>query len=369
MKIPEALGDAPASREPLPFEREASWQSTMGGTSKTIRVALIGCGTIGSLHARSVRESPFAELVACCDTVSSRVALAAQGSDAKVFDDVTAMLETTSPDAVLVATPDPLHAQPTLAALEAGCHVFCEKPLATTLEEAISMADSARRCDRHLAVDYNRRFGFGYRKAWELLSAGRVGRVTRAVLSVTDGYPLSAPASGSHAILYTLLTHHIDLLRWFCGEIEGVSADFGPPDDAGLVWDVSISFHFTGGAVGSLAAGWRSGQTRTAERMDLAGTRGALEVHDVQGRVRLLGLNPDHAEEFAPDPFLHKASFHDSLAAHVQDFLERLYQGEAPLISGWDGVRGLQIVEAAIESDKLGRRVSLPPEVGIHAGV
>lgn len=325
-----------------------------------MRVAVIGSGFIGRRHAEAIRQSPRAELVATCDIDLAR-AEAIAGTSARAYADYSALLETEKPDVVAIATPDHLHVEPTLLALRAGCHVFCEKPLAMTLEEALLMAKTAEEQGRFLAVDYNRRFSFGYGKAHQLVTQGRIGEPTHAVFRVTDGIPPFVKGRGAYAFLFSMLTHHIDLMRWFCGEVESVFALQSRPDAEGKYLDAVLSFEFASGAIGSIVGGWREGQTRTIEALEVGGTKGAVIIEDVQKRVRLHGLSPDSVEEFQSDYFWGvQTEFYHSLDNHVLDFLERVHRDEAPLVSGWDGVRGLEIVASAIESHKTGRRVAVP---------
>ncbi|GDX41363.1 oxidoreductase [Armatimonadota bacterium] len=324
-----------------------------------MRVAVIGCGFIGRRHAEAIRQSPYAELVATCDIDITR-AEAIAGASARAYADYVALLQKEKPDVVTIATPDHLHVEPTLQALRAGCHVFCEKPLAMTLEEARLMAGTAAECGRFLAVDYNRRFSFGYGKAHQLVLEGRIGDVTHAMFRVTDGIPPFVKGRGAYAFLFSMLTHHIDLVRWFCGEIVSVYALQSRPDEEGKFLDTALSFEFASGAIGSIVGGWREGQTRTIEALEVGGTQGAVLIEDVQKRVRLHGLSPDSVEEFQPDYFWGiQTEFYHSLDTHVLSFLERTHKGEPPLVSGWDGVRGLEIVAGAIESHRLGCRVRL----------
>ena len=327
--------------------------------SDKIRVAVIGCGYIGKRHAAAARASEQAELIAACDIDIARAQALAPG-DSHAYQDFETLLRQEKPDAVTVATPDHLHVEPTIQALERGCHVFCEKPLAMTLEEARRMTEAAARCERFLAVDYNRRFGFGYARAHDLLTAGRIGAVTHAALRVTDGIPAFVKGRGPYAFLFSMLTHHIDLLRWFCGEVTSVHARCARPDGEGKFLDMALSFEFAGGAIGSLIGGWREGQTRTIEWMEVGGTLGAVEVEDVQKRARLHGLSPDTIEEYRPNYFFgEQTEFYHSLDAHLLSFLARIHRGEAPLVPGTEGVRGLEIVQAAIESHRSGCAVAV----------
>ena len=152
--------------------------------------------------------------------------------------------------------------------------------------------------------------------------------------------------------------HHIDLLRWFCGEVTSVYTLQSRPDSEGKFLDTVLSFEFASGAIGSIVGGWREGQTRTIEGLEVGGTLGAVSIEDVQKRVRLHSLSPDSVEEYQSDYFWGiQTEFYHSLDSHVLSFLERVQRGEPPLVTGWDGVRGLEIVAAAIESHGSGCKV------------
>lgn len=328
-------------------------------SSARLRAAVIGCGPIGSFHAQAVAHSPRAILSAVCDTNPERAKAAAKGSPAKIYTNLRALLDQEELDVVTIATPDHLHVEVTLAALSAGCHVFCEKPLAASVREARQMVDSAKMHDLHLGVDYNRRFGFGYLKAKELLSAGRIGEVGHAVIRVTDHTPPPHVIRHPHVILTNLLTHHLDLLSHFCGEIKSVHARFASVPPEALKRNGVLSLACAGGAVGTIIAGYQDGQERTSEWMALGGAKGTLIVEDVTRRVLLHETGPDRREVFQPNHFIQGDAFYDSLKAHVGAFLEHVADGKAPPVTGLDGLRGLEIVDAAMRSEKEGRSVEV----------
>ena len=190
-----------------------------------LKVAVIGCGHIGSLHAKAFVESPLAELVGLCDiSAERRQYMSSLYGGIPTYSKVEELLAESRPDVVSIATPDHVHGEPAIAAARAGCHVFVEKPMAMSLDEARGMAAAARDAERYMAVDYNRRYGFAYRKAMALVKDGAIGAVKQIVLNVSDGIPVSARERGPYAILYLLLSHHVDLLRMVGGEIKDVHA-------------------------------------------------------------------------------------------------------------------------------------------------
>ncbi len=140
--------------------------------SSPIRAAVIGCGAIGRLHAEAIQHSCHARLTCVCDADRDVAAGLAMATGAKAFASFDDMLRSEPLDVVTVATPDHLHAAPVLAAIAHGVHVFCEKPLAQTAAEAADIARAAAERGVQVGVDYNRRFGFGYRKARNCATPG-----------------------------------------------------------------------------------------------------------------------------------------------------------------------------------------------------
>ncbi len=329
--------------------------------SEKLRVAVIGCGAIGSLHAQAVVQSRHAQLTAACDVEPERAEIVAASASANVYNDFEELLSAEQLDVVTVATPENLHMAPVVKSIEAGCHVFCEKPMASTFADAQRMADAAARHNRHLAIDYNRRFGFGYLKAKELCAEGAVGEIRYVVIRVTE--PLTGSKNGleAHSIIRNVLVHHIDLMRFFCGEIQSVHASFSPRGGVDLAHDAAFSFRFEGEALGTLIGGWQEVPrwTRTSEWTEIGGTRGTVVIEDVIKAVKFWSVDPDHIEHYRPNFFKGQTTFYDSLTNHIHCFLERLVEGKTPLVTGRDGLRGLEIVQAAIQSNQTGQAIAV----------
>ena len=261
---------------------------------------------------------------------------------------------------VTVATPDHLHAEVALEAIAAGCHVFCEKPLATTAADAARLVEAAARRGVTLGVDHNRRFGFGYRVAHDLLGAGKLGGVRQVVFHVLDRPPRRDVARVPEVILTTLLTHHLDLARWFGGEVASIRRDSAPGTPSlALRRDVVLTLGFAGGALGVIVAGYRDGQTRTNERAEIVGSLGRVRVDDVTRSATFWTDDPDRREVFEPSTFGDAGAFHSTIGEHVRTFLACLSASRPVPVSGVDGLRGLELVEAALRSHAEGRDVAL----------
>jgi predicted dehydrogenase len=324
-----------------------------------LRVAVVGCGPIGQLHAQAAAQSDLAELVAVCDVDAERAANLAERWHVAAFDRLERLIEEQHLDGVTIATPDHLHMEPALAAIAAGCHVFCEKPLAATAAEAERLVRAAEERGVALGVDYNRRFGFGYRTARRLVDEGAIGRVESCLVRVTDPVPPPAVARHPYVMFTTLLTHHLDLARWFGGEIRGIFATAPGGAASDVLRHVSLSMDLDCGAIAMIVAHYRDGQRRTSERMEIIGSGGSIAVEDVTRRVVLTGHDPDRSQVFEPDFLTKEGEFYNSLVEHALAFFGHVARGEAPPVTGRDGLAGLRAAETAIELLKTGRRVEV----------
>ncbi|WP_337024854.1 MULTISPECIES: Gfo/Idh/MocA family oxidoreductase, partial [unclassified Pantoea] len=144
---------------------------------RTVRVGLIGAGRMGSFHGQTVAQLiPGAVLAAVADPVPGAAEkLAATLGAEKSFTDPQAMLDDSTIDAVVIASPARTHAELVVAAARAGKGVFCEKPMAVTLEEADSAIAAAKSAGVVLQVGFNRRFVSGFAAAYEDIKSGRIG--------------------------------------------------------------------------------------------------------------------------------------------------------------------------------------------------
>lgn len=337
-------------------------------TKPRLRAAVVGCGAVGQLHAQAIRHSQHADLVAVCDKDRDAAERAAGQYGGVCYESVEQLLLAEQLDFITVATPDALHVSPTLAAIERGIHVFCEKPLGSTYAEADRIARTARGANVCVGVDYNRRFGFGYAKAMSICQeATRLG-LQQIVLHVLDGIPEKV-ALQPYAMLTSLLTHHLDLLRWFGGDVLSIHARLvGPRLDGPHHAAIILEHH--GGAMGCLSADWRAGQRRTTEQMRIVTDTCVIHVDDVQRQVEVWGIDPDDVQIFRPSPFGGGNRFYDTVIAHVMAFAERLHgrgsrrdraSDRASIhencATAEDACATMRIIEAAIKSDRLGRRI------------
>lgn len=194
-----------------------------------VRFGLVGAGEIGRLRAAALRNVPGCRLEAVADTDASRAYACARSSGARSFDDCQRMLGESSLDAVIVSTPPHHHEKIALAALEAGKHVLCEKPLAPTVEGCRRILDCARQHGRSIATGFNQRYFPAIQFVKQVLDHGGLGRLrhVKAYAGHSGLNEFRQPwEHDSHVIgggtLMDNGIHLIDHVRFLLGEIEEV---------------------------------------------------------------------------------------------------------------------------------------------------
>jgi myo-inositol 2-dehydrogenase/D-chiro-inositol 1-dehydrogenase len=190
-----------------------------------LRVGIAGLGRLGRRHADNLaRRIPRAELIAACSPVQDELAWAGKelGVTA-LYADFREFLADAQVDAVFLVTPTSLHAEQIVQALQAGKHVFCEKPLSLELGDCLRVEELAAKHPRlKVMIGYGRRFDPSYRDAYDKVRAGTIGKpflVRSQNLDMNDPsgfFVRFAPTSGG--IFLDCTVHDIDLARWLLGD-------------------------------------------------------------------------------------------------------------------------------------------------------
>lgn len=255
---------------------------------ETLRVGLIGCGMITQRsHAPSFARVPGVEITALCDPIAERMDTVrdAHAPGAALFADADALLRSGLVDAVTVATPVWLHGPITLAALEAGCHVLCEKPMAMSRGEAAEMVAAARAAGKVLQINLSRRYDPFYRMVARVVAEGRLGelrhiRASRVHTCAPDqgwspGARWFVTRAQGGGIVGDIGVHVGDMMQWYLGPAESVSAHTATlRPDIDVVDNATALFRFRGGATGLLELSWTSPVNRMC--FEIHGTEGIL---------------------------------------------------------------------------------------------
>lgn len=335
-------------------------QSSRKGASN-VRVAVVGLG-MGGGHLRRLVAGRHCEAVAICDTDESRLAHWQRDQNVpQAYTDFDQMLESAPLDAVVIATPNVLHAPMTIKALQAGLHVLCEKPMAMNAQEAERMRDTARRCKRQLLINFNQRFS---KEAWGLKRAvedGKLGDIYAAKCGWIRRYGIpglggwfTTKALAGGGPLVDIGVHALDLTLWFMGHpvakeaIASKYAFFGPElgRRTGKNYDVEDLamglVRFTNGATLFLEASWASHiKHGDAFYSELLGTKGgALRRWD--GEQNFCTIYRTEHDTFV-DHQLGRCL--DQPPEPVQHFIDVIRGDAKPIPTAEDGVRVMRVLD------------------------
>jgi predicted dehydrogenase len=312
-----------------------------------IRVAVVGCGGIGTVHLERWAQVSGVSLAAVCDADAGAAARAADTYGAASFADWRDAVAS-DVDIVDVCTPPNRHAEVALGALDASKHVLCEKPLARTAAEARTIVDRAAARDRLLMTAFCHRFHPPILLAKELIDGGDLGRIVMFrnrfsghFAGVEDRWFSNPEVAGGGALLDTAI-HSIDLFRFLVGEVANADGRIATFNDRLSVEDSAVVvLAAESGAIGVVEASWATPGGRNV--VEIYGTAGTCFVDYDSGQVSYRTLDMAFAETRevgGPDRFLREVS-------HFADAV----RGLVPLaVTGHDGLRANEIAEETYAS-------------------
>ncbi|MDE0208580.1 MAG: Gfo/Idh/MocA family oxidoreductase [Boseongicola sp.] len=331
--------------------------------SDATRIAVVGFGLVGRRHAEVLRRSPDLSLAAVVDPADeSRHAADALGTE--VFSTLNELFEAGTPDGVVLATPTPMHLEQGMACIEQGCPVLIEKPIAVTSAEASLLTDAAEKAGVPILVGHHRRHSGMVKAAKALITSGTIGNV-RAVQATCwfykpDHYFDAAPWRTRKGVgpISVNLVHDVDLLRHFCGEVKSVQAVAVPSQrgfenedlatailtfEEGTVATISVSDSIVAPWSWELTARENPAYPATNESCYLiGGSEGGLSLPDL--RVWRHETKPDWWTPISATSL--NCSVEDPLVTQMHHFAGVIRGREIPSMSGRQGMRSLEVVEA-----------------------
>lgn len=330
-----------------------------------VRLGFIGVGTMGCDLIKETLKNPKGVVAALCDPDAEALAKAQAHLDRPVpaFADPQAMLEAGGLDGVVVASPGHLHAQHTIAALEAGFHTFCEKPMALNVNECEAMIAAANRAGKGLMIGQVLRYIGPYRYVLELAQSRDLGRPIAMRVIRTMGRwgnwqrPWRLRQDSCGGTLFEVNVHEIDLMLCILGQPTSVSGAGGKfvNDEIDYEDFITATITFAGGAVGSVTSaacdwlGKNSGEIYFEQGTVYYESMTKQVVVARDGRDREVVAYQDIGKEWETGPY-----------REMREFCEACL-GEHPVtISGEDGMRAVEVCEAAYRSAREGRPLSLP---------
>jgi predicted dehydrogenase len=346
----------------------------------TIRIGVVGAGTIGRLRIATIQGNPQTTLAAVCEVVPEAATSAVAGTSATATSDLETFFSVPM-DAVIVSSPIHLHEAACLAAFERGVHVLCEKPLSNTIASCERIIDASVRANRVLAVGFNLRYYPAMQYVRDVVDRGLIGPIDHIrVFGGHDGlanfradWQFRAPVSGGGAMMDVGI-HMTDLARYFLGEITQV---YGTMSES--VWNVPGSEDHAV-AIFRNAAGVSA--TYEATWTEWKGYEAAIEVYGPLGMVRgsyapMANLLITHPRPGGPKRTERRRYFdimvqeklkswtwtaRRTFDGELTDFLARIDgRPSGALADGFAGLRTLQVADAVRRSALSGDAVHLAP--------
>ncbi|MCA1552884.1 MAG: Gfo/Idh/MocA family oxidoreductase [Chloroflexi bacterium] len=324
----------------------------------TLRVGIVGCGYMGGTHATILRGDPRVQVVAVADAVAAKADELARTLGAQSFTSVHDLLSA-GVDAVYVATPNTLHTDVVLMALEAGAHVFSEKPMATTLADARQIYEAALSAKGRYQVGHNRRFAPVYQYCKQAMANGFA--VTSAHIKMNRGELQSPPWVSNTAItggfLYETTIHLLDMARWLIGEVVEVECR-GSARAYGEVDNFSMLLAFAGGQFATFSSCAHTTWAFPFESVELYGAHQQLVTQEMEKVSHAVGLGQDVVtHDYFQLPIPQKWGY----VAEDRSFVDAILQDQPTAVSAEDGLRAIELIEAVYASVRSGgERVRLP---------
>lgn len=312
-----------------------------------LRIGIIGIGKMGRMCIRVLEENHLAKAVALCARRREAVETAAAEYGVSGYTDHRRMLEREKLDAVIVATPDNWHYQFAHAALDAGCHIFVEKPFTTNTAEADALLRLARDKRRKIQVAFNHRWLAPYHQAHASVAAGEIGLPMAGYARKNDTIAVSTNNirwAGETTPAWLLSAHDIDLLRWFLasepiearawGRKEVLVARGIPTYDI-----IQAQVRFASGAFVTFESGWvypNTFPTPVDSFIEVIGTAGHIHL---DRKRESFEISTEKAFSY-PKSFLSADIFgrlRGAFPSCVEDFVYAIQNDTAPRVTGFDG--------------------------------
>lgn len=323
-----------------------------------LTVGIVGAGLIAGVHARAYRSCPGVRVAAVADPVTAKAQRLAEDHEARPVPGLDDLLDL-GVDVVDVCTPPPHHAGVAVAALEAGRHVFCEKPLARTLADARAIVAAGKSAAGLLMVGHVSRFEPDHRGAKTLVEGGEIGSVrlvTHSTASALPGWSEAgwiADPEQSGGPLVDQAVHSFDYARWVVGSpavrVTCAAADSG----AGPATYTLSTVRYANGAIAHVESSWAHPPAR--------GFKLACELVGTEGR---LTWSYDHMMGGVLHPASGDTEWFDVLgergfSAEARAFTDAIRSGAPSPVPAAEAMESLHTALGALESARIGESVDL----------
>jgi scyllo-inositol 2-dehydrogenase (NAD+) len=331
-----------------------------------VKIGVIGLGRMGRLYTRMLAaQINGVQLHAIADVNErARSEVADEVNVSHIFADPYELIALPELDAVIITTPTSTHHELVIAAAEAGKAIFCEKPLALSLENTRLALQAVSRAQVPLQVGFMRRFDAAYQKAKSMIDGGQIGYPVTFKSIGRDPFcpdPNYADPSKSGGLILDMAIHDFDLARWLMNsEVERVTAEGSilvckVLESVGDIDNAVINMRFVSGALGNIEVS-RNAFYGYDIRTEVLGSEGAVMI-GIHQHTPVLLLTRVGAQ-YDITPYLMER-FGDAYRTQLQHFIDCLHNDQPPLISGADALAAYEIGVAATQSYQTGLPVTI----------
>jgi UDP-N-acetylglucosamine 3-dehydrogenase len=313
---------------------------------KKLGVAVIGTGFWGRNHARVFKELEETELLAVCDINAERAKNVAKQFGVRAYTSMGKLLKNKDIEAVSICVWSLTLAKETLKTLKAGKHVLVEKPMATNVKQAEKLLETAEEEGLHLSVGFLMRFIPGIQHMKNAIEDKTIGNLVCATAKRVSEWP---ERIGDVGVVKDTAIHDIDIIRYLFGEEPiAVYAKTGSMKYKKFEDYAQIMLTFEGGKSAFIESNWLTPyKTRT---LVVTGSKAIMKLDYITQELTI---------EDAKKTIQPRYPWQEPLKLELQHFANCILKKEKPLITGTDGLKALQIAEAALKSSATGRAVKL----------
>jgi myo-inositol 2-dehydrogenase / D-chiro-inositol 1-dehydrogenase len=318
-----------------------------------IKVGIIGAGYIGGVHASALAGDKRALVASVYDVWAERAEQLARQTGARISESAEQLIEAS--DAVYITTPNTKHIALALEALAAGKHVFCEKPMATNVEDARRVMEAAAQSSQVFQVGHNRRFAPVYVKLKQLISESRAPH--SAHLKMNRGELINpawvADPENTGGFLYETTIHMFDMARFLFGEVAAMDAA-GSSHEYPEVDDFSCLLRFANGFHATLASSADASWIFPFERVEIFCHHAAITTREMESLT--------HSEELDGRHTTHSMQqlSKEEKWGYVQEdraFVDSILNGLPAAVTALDGFKSVELVDACYRAVRTGERI------------
>ena len=320
-----------------------------------IKIGFLGAGYIAGVHASILGRDERVQITAVHDLVKKRGKQFARAIGTGLAHSASELLAIC--DAIYVTTPNTKHTELAILAAESGKHVFCEKPMATGLDDARRVLKAAEKSKRIFQVGHNRRFAPVYAELKQMLSETHPAH--SAHVKMNRGELLNPEWVGDPKItggfLYETTIHMFDLLRFLFGEVKMLQA-VGSAHEYPETDDFSVLLTFAGGMHATLASSADASWLFPFERIEVFCHHSTIVTREMESLTYSEGLEGRHV-----DVSMHQLSKEEKWGYAQEDraFVDSIADGLPPAVTAFDGYKSVELVDAVYESVRTGQPITL----------